>query len=189
MRVIWLFLIVLLVLAAACAPSPAAAPSEPQEPPAEETPAPEMPVPAVSASPAQGDATEMIPTTAGAAGLENLVERAKEDLARRLNIALTQIRLIETKVVVWPDASLGCPQPGMLYKQVPEDGALILLQANGISYEYHSGGSRGLFLCEQSTQKETPPPQLHLSDFTPRPPGSPDPDAPTPDNFIPPIEK
>jgi hypothetical protein len=184
MRVIWLFLIVLLFLVAACAPAAAGAPSEPQEPPAEQTP-----VPAVSVSPSQGDATEMIPTTPGAAGLENLVERAKEDLAQRLNIALAQISLIEAKVVVWPDASLGCPQPGMLYKQVPEDGALILLQANGISYEYHNGGSRGLFLCKQSTQKETPPPQLHLSDFTPRAPGSPDPQGPTPDSSIPPIEE
>jgi hypothetical protein len=187
MRVIWLFLIVLFALAAACAPSTAAVPSEPQEPPAQETSAPETPISA--ASPSQGDATEMIPITPGAAGMENLVERAKEDLAQRLNIALTQIDLIEAKAVVWPDASLGCPQPGMLYKQVPEDGALILLQANGISYEYHNGGSRGLFLCEQSPQKETPPPQLHLSDFTPRAPGSPDPDAPTPDNSIPPIKE
>jgi hypothetical protein len=183
MRVTWLFLIVLLVLAVGCAPAPAETPSEPQAP-AEETSAP-----AVSASPSQGDPTEMIPTTPGAAGLENLVERAKEDLAQRLNIDLTQINLIEAKAVVWPDASLGCPQPGMLYKQVPEDGALIVLQANGITYEYHNGGSRGLFLCEQSTQKETPPPQLHLSDFTPRAPGSPGPDAPTPDNSIPPIKE
>jgi hypothetical protein len=184
MRVTWLFLIVLLVLAVGCAPAPAETPSEPQAPPAEETSAP-----VVSTSPSQGDATEMIPTTPGAAGLENLVERAKEDLAQRLSIDLTQINLIEAKAVVWPDASLGCPQPGMLYKQVPEDGALIVLQANGISYEYHNGASRGLFLCEQSTQKETPPPQLHLSDFTPRAPGSPGPDAPTPDNSIPPIEE
>ena len=45
-------------------------------------------------------------------GLEPLVEKAKEDLAQRLSIEMEQISLLEAKAVVWPDASLGCPQPG-----------------------------------------------------------------------------
>jgi hypothetical protein len=100
---------------------------------------------------------------------------------------LTQISLIEAKAVTWSDASLGCPQPGMRYKQVPEDGALIVLQANGIIYEYHSGGNRGLFLCQKAS-KEPAPPQIDLLDLLTPSPGSSDPDAPTPDNSIPPGE-
>ncbi len=90
--------------------------------------------------------------------LEPLVQQARQDLAQRLNIAEDQITLIEAKAVVWPDASLGCPQPDMVYKQVPYDGALILLKVGEREYEYHSGGSRGLFLCEKSlkTKKITP---------------------------------
>jgi hypothetical protein len=80
--------------------------------------------------------------------LENLVTRAKEDLADRLSIPVDQIEVLEARSVVWPDASLGCPQPDMRYKQVPVDGALIRLQADGQVFEYHSGGSRGLFLCQ-----------------------------------------
>ena len=79
--------------------------------------------------------------------IENLVIQAKEDLARRLSIPIDEIEALEAKSVVWPDASLGCPRPGMRYKQVPVDGALIRLQADGQVYEYHSGGGRGLFLC------------------------------------------
>ena len=79
--------------------------------------------------------------------IENLVIRAKEDLAHRLSMPIGQIEVLEARSVVWPDASLGCPQPGMRYKQVPVDGVLIRLQANGQVYEYHSGGGRGLFLC------------------------------------------
>ena len=79
--------------------------------------------------------------------MENLVIQAKEDLAHRLSIPIDQIEVLEAKSVVWPDASLGCPQPGMRYKQVPVDGALIRLQTNGQVHEYHSGGGRGLFLC------------------------------------------
>lgn len=80
--------------------------------------------------------------------IENLVMQAKEDLADRLSIPIDQIEVLEARSVVWPDASLGCPQPDMRYKQVQVDGVLIRLQANGQVYEYHSGGSRGLFLCQ-----------------------------------------
>jgi hypothetical protein len=79
--------------------------------------------------------------------IANLLIQAKEDLVNRLSIPIDQIEVLEARSVVWPDAGLGCPQPGMRYKQVPVDGALIRLQANGQVYEYHSGGRRGLFLC------------------------------------------
>ena|SRR5688572_13660014 len=76
------------------------------------------------APPSQGDITQMptsIPTPADA-GLQNLIEKAKTDLAQRLAISVHEIILLEATSVVWPDASLGCPQPGMAYIQVPEDG-------------------------------------------------------------------
>jgi hypothetical protein len=111
-------------------------------------------------------------------GMETLIEEAKEDLADRMSIEIAKISLVEAKEVVWPDASLGCPQPGMKYKQVPEDGALIILQAQGAVYEYHSGGSRGLFLCEKIFESPKKPPQIDITKLTP----------PSPDNSIPPGE-
>ena len=91
--------------------------------------------------------TPTSPTPYGS-DMEDLVIQAKEDLADRLSIPVDQIEVLEATSVVWPDASLGCPQPDMRYKQVPVDGVLIRLQAKGQVYEYHSGGSRGLFLCQ-----------------------------------------
>jgi len=73
--------------------------------------------------------------------------QAQKDLAHRLSVPIDQIEVLEAKSVVWPDASLGCPQRGMRYKQVPVDGVLIRLQAHGQVHEYHGGGRRGLFLC------------------------------------------
>lgn len=87
----------------------------------------------------------------------SLVEQAKEDLAERLGIETAAIELLSFEEVVWPDSSLGCPQPGMRYKQVPYDGALIRLSALGKVYDYHSGGSRGVFLCEQAIQANKNP--------------------------------
>jgi hypothetical protein len=80
--------------------------------------------------------------------LEGLTDRAVKDLSGRLSVPLDQIEVLEAKAVVWPDASAGCPRPGMRYKQVPLEGALILLRVGDRVYRYHSGGGRGLFLCE-----------------------------------------
>jgi len=167
MRTIWFLLIILLSLAlASCGGSAPAADEQSQ--------------------PTHGDDTQMNPSlpTPSVSGLEGLIEKAKENLAQRLSISITQISLVEAKAVVWPDSSLGCPQPGMAYLQVPEDGALIVLQAEGNVYEYHNGGKRGLFLCEMVYKESSPPPQIDLFNLTP-----PKSDTPsTPDNSIPPGE-
>jgi hypothetical protein len=123
--------------------------------------------------------------TPDTSGMESLIEMAKKDLAQRLSISVGVISLVEAKPVVWPDSSLGCPQPGMAYLQVPEDGAVIVLQFDGISYEYHNGGSRGLFLCEKNSKEPALTPKLDLFNLTP---SKSDPPPTTPDNSIPPGE-
>src|SRR6266508_4248616 len=70
-------------------------------------------------------------------GLQVLIEGAKEDLAQRLSISASQIKVRETKEVFWPDASLGCPQPGIVYAQIPTPGYLIMLAYSGNEFEYH----------------------------------------------------
>ena len=79
---------------------------------------------------------------------EAIATQAKQDLAKRLSVSTDQIDLIEVRSVTWPDGSLGCPQPGMMYTQMVVDGLLIRLRARGNIYEYHSGGSRAPFLCQ-----------------------------------------
>ena len=93
---------------------------------------------------------------------QGLVMQAREDLARRLSIEVDQIELLEVSAVVWPDGGLGCPQPGMVYTQVQHDGALIRLRVGKRIYNYHSGGNRPPFLCEQVAGSESlvPPPGL-----------------------------
>jgi len=85
-------------------------------------------------------------------GMESLVEKAKEDLAQRLSIDISQINLVEAREVIWPDASLGCPQPGMVYAQVQVEGLLIRLGVGKEMYFYHSGGTADPFLCESTSQ-------------------------------------
>jgi hypothetical protein len=88
------------------------------------------------------------PSTPTASGLQNLIEKAKEDLTQRLSISVTQISLVEATEVVWPDSSLGCPQEGMAYTQVLTPGYLILVEASGKIYEYHANRATYVNFCE-----------------------------------------
>jgi hypothetical protein len=87
------------------------------------------------------------------------VDYAKADLAQRLGIQTEAIEVMEVRPVIWPDGALGCPRPGMGYIQVQQDGLLIRLRAGGRVYEYHSGGARPPFLCEQPDRRAVPSPE------------------------------
>lgn len=80
--------------------------------------------------------------------LDPYVKRAKEDLATRLSISTGDIEVVAAQTIVWPDASDGCPKPGVNYIQVQEEGVLVRLAYQGQIFEYHRGESRPLFLCE-----------------------------------------
>jgi len=154
----------------------------------EEIPSSTMPAVNATQMKPEEESTQMSQPTLPS-GMEPLVDQAKKDLAQRLSILVNQIELIRAESVTWPDASLGCPLPGMAYKQVPEDGALIILQAEGINYEYHTGGNRGLFLCESTYKDPSSPPKIDIFDLTPSKPKSDSSSDPTlPDNGIPPGE-
>ncbi len=83
--------------------------------------------------------------------LTSFVDVAVADLAGRLRVDPASVAVVSARSMQWPDRSLGCPQPGMAYPQTPVDGALIELSVGGVAYRYHSGGSRGPFLCESSS--------------------------------------
>jgi hypothetical protein len=77
------------------------------------------------------------------------VEAAKKDLSRRLNVRQESIELAgPIEEVTWPDSSLGCPEPGMMYSQVLTPGYRFKLQSGDKLYEYHTG--KGVVkLCER----------------------------------------
>lgn len=69
-----------------------------------------------------------------------IVEIAKKDLAKRLKVRPESIELAKpVESVTWPDTSLGCPEPGMMYAQVLTPGYRFTLQSGGKLYRYHTG--------------------------------------------------
>jgi hypothetical protein len=86
-----------------------------------------------------------------------LVDSARMDLAQRLSIAPSAIELIGFDTVIWPDASMGCPQPGMVHAQVQRDGYRMEFEARGRRYWYHGGAGRAPFYCAHPVRNSNPP--------------------------------
>lgn len=74
------------------------------------------------------------------------VDAAKADAAARTGIEAAAWEVVRLEAVQWPDASLGCSQPGEMYAQVITRGYHIVLSANDRLLEYHSG-PRGIRYC------------------------------------------
>lgn len=65
-------------------------------------------------------------------------EAARRALAEKLGISTEEVTVVSSEEVDWPDTSLGCPQPGMMYAQVITPGYRIILEAQGQQYEAHT---------------------------------------------------
>jgi subtilase family serine protease len=130
----FLEVVMIVALCLSCeAPSPV---SEPEE------------SPVVGETPAVVETPTSTPTVKVPSDAEKVVLLAKEDLAGRLGISTEEIRVEKVEKVEWPDASLGCPKPGMVYAQVITPGYKLVLFAKGRSYEYHTS-MRHVVLCEE----------------------------------------
>jgi hypothetical protein len=76
------------------------------------------------------------------------VRLAREDLVGRLDLAPEAVRLVSAEAVEWSDASLGCPQPGMMYAQVITPGFLVIFEAGGEEFAYHTDRENHVVLCQ-----------------------------------------
>ncbi|WES65128.1 hypothetical protein P0L94_03415 [Microbacter sp. GSS18] len=56
--------------------------------------------------------------------------------------------IVSSEAVTWGDGSLGCPEPGMAYTQALEEGMRVIVEVNGVSYDYRFGSRPVPRLCE-----------------------------------------
>ena len=80
---------------------------------------------------------------------QKMVTLAKEHLAQKLGIPVDQIALSEVKPVVWRDASLGCPKPAVDYIPMETPGYSIVLEADGLTYNYHTDEVKRFVVCNR----------------------------------------
>lgn len=77
------------------------------------------------------------------------VARARADMSEQLGISQEQIVVVSIEDVQWRDASLGCPQPGMMYAQVITPGYRMILKSGEKQFKYHSAkGQDNAVQCE-----------------------------------------
>ena len=73
---------------------------------------------------------------------EPLVILAKFDLTLKTNVDVEKINLISVEKTTFSNASLDIPEPGADYPAVETPGYIILLEAEGETYEYRASGER-----------------------------------------------
>jgi hypothetical protein len=75
---------------------------------------------------------------------------SQSDLSKRLNVSVDAIVIKMVQPVVWPDASLGCPQPDTVYVQMLTNGFIVALEADGQKYLYNTDESETVVYCKES---------------------------------------
>lgn len=77
------------------------------------------------------------------------VEASRKDLAKRLDVPVEEVSVLQVEPVEWSDSSLGCPEPGKMYAQVITPGYRVMLKAKSRTYEYHTDQGDNVILCQR----------------------------------------
>ncbi|MBM2847981.1 MAG: hypothetical protein HW418_923, partial [Anaerolineales bacterium] len=84
------------------------------------------------------DGSVVIPAESPVVASEIQQAAALQALARMLGMAASDITVVSSAAVDWHDACLGIAQPGIVCAQVVMPGFIIVLEARGRQYEYHT---------------------------------------------------
>lgn len=96
-------------------------------------------------APASASPPEM---SGGAALPAAIIDPIAADAAARLGVDPSAVKIVEARAQTFPDGSLGCPQPGMMYTQALVDGYQVIVDVNGTPLDYR-GSEPGRFrICE-----------------------------------------
>jgi hypothetical protein len=103
-------------------------------------PFPEAIDPALTLEPSRADSGEptVVPPAAATPGTSGETARLTAAIAEDLGVLPETVQVISMEPRNWPDSSLGCPQPDMLYAQVVTPGYLVLVDVSGERIEYHT---------------------------------------------------
>jgi len=140
------------LLLGGCATSPSeepmttATPREPRPTVPGKTPSPQpttLPLPSDGPTPPAAPATPVPDDVLELPGVREAIAAEAE----RRGVAPDEVSVVEYADVTWPDGSIGCPQPGMMYTQALVPGRRLLLEVQGEVASYHSGGGPAFGYC------------------------------------------
>lgn len=157
----FLYLFMIVIVLASCGVQPASdsqdeSPQDPQPvPPQEMVQEPTSTPDSILPEPTQQEAVDF-----SSAPVNKFVDLAKNDLVKTLSIDSAQIDLIETQEIIWPDAALGCPKPGVFYTQGTVPGYRIRLSVAGAEYIYHTDLNGRVLQCPSLDSVSTQDPNI-----------------------------
>lgn len=96
--------------------------------------------------------------------LNEQVEYARIDLAKRLGVEQESVLLSSAQAVTWRSGALGCPKPGMSYTDALVPGTSIFLRAGNTLHAYHSSRDGNPFYCPRERVEQ--PLLDHTQDVT-----------------------
>lgn len=89
--------------------------------------------------------------------LKSMTEGVLDDAARRTGLPRAELKVVSAESVTWPDGSIGCPQPGVMYTQALVPGYRIRIQAATEVLDYHAGRRGQPVLCPLGRSVEPAP--------------------------------
>ncbi|HEX6397477.1 MAG TPA: hypothetical protein VFZ95_08650, partial [Steroidobacteraceae bacterium] len=84
------------------------------------------------------------------------------DAARRFKVPESSVVLTRAEQVTWPNAALGCPEPGTMYTQALVPGFRVVAKTSGGELLYHTDSSGNVRNCRvhEGPGLPQPPPEL-----------------------------
>ena len=99
--------------------------------------------------PGEAVPTESAPAPTGEAPAALMAELVA-DAAARSGVPAAEVEVRRSESVIFPDGSLGCPQPDVVYTQAPVPGYRVVLTAGGKTYDYRVPEGGRFVLCDGS---------------------------------------
>jgi len=90
-------------------------------------------------------ASEPVPTGEAPAAL---MAELFADASARSGVPAADITVLRAESLIFPDGSLGCPKPDVVYTQAPVRGYRVVLEAAGKEYDYRVPEGGRFVLCE-----------------------------------------
>jgi hypothetical protein len=120
-------------------------------------PTPDRPVP--SLPPGQ---PQQVPTEPPAAPItgetpDSVLNPILSDLAAQLGVDQSAITVIQSASVTWNNGSLGCPEPGMMYTEALVNGYHVILEVDGVQYDYRATETGYFLQCKNTNGGIVPP--------------------------------
>ena len=101
----------------------------------------------ISAASASAQDPSAPPARIAPLGLQSVIDTALDDAMKHTGLAREELEVVSAAAVTWPDGSLGCPKPDVVYTQAPVPGYRVVVQAGDLLLNYHANEKGRAFLC------------------------------------------